>query len=114
MGGPIMVARAAGAEASHGVARFFIFLAFASVLLAILSLLPIPSLDGGHILFLAIEGLRGKPVSRNVQVPFIVVSLVTFLFLVCTLVVPCTSQLLRLIGLIRMKSPRETSADSRT
>jgi regulator of sigma E protease len=103
MGGPIAITRAASGEASHGMARFFLFLALLSVNLAFLSLLPIPALDGGHILFLAIEGLRGKPVGRNVQVPFIVVSHVVFILLACMLLVPCMSQLLRLIGLIRMR-----------
>ena len=103
MGGPIAITSAASSEASHGMARFFLFLAFLSVNLAFLSLLPIPPLDGGHVLFLAIEWLRGKPVSRNVQVPFIVVSHVVFILLACMLLVPCMSQLLRLIGLIRMR-----------
>jgi regulator of sigma E protease len=68
MGGPIMIARAAGAEASEGVARLLVFLTFLSANLAILNFLPIPALDGGHMVFLAAEGIRGKPVNERLQV----------------------------------------------
>ncbi len=68
MGGPIMIARAAGAEASRGVARLLVFLTFLSANLAILNFLPIPALDGGHMVFLAAEGVRGKPVNERLQV----------------------------------------------
>ena len=68
MGGPIMIARAAGAEASRGIARLLVFLTFLSANLAILNFLPIPALDGGHMVFLAAEGIRGKPVNERLQV----------------------------------------------
>jgi regulator of sigma E protease len=68
MGGPIMIARAAGAEASHGLPRLLVFLTFLSANLAVLNFLPIPALDGGHMLFLAAEAIRGKPVNERLQV----------------------------------------------
>jgi regulator of sigma E protease len=68
MGGPIMIARAAGAEASRGIPRLLVFLTFLSANLAILNFLPIPALDGGHMVFLAAEGIRGKPVNERLQV----------------------------------------------
>jgi regulator of sigma E protease len=68
MGGPIMIARAAGAEASHGVPRLLVFLTFLSANLAVLNFLPIPALDGGHMVFLAAEWVRGKPVNERLQV----------------------------------------------
>jgi regulator of sigma E protease len=94
------------------MARYLIFLTFVNVYLALLSLLPIPSLDGGHIVFLAIEGLLGRPVGRNVQSSLIIVSLVAVLLLTCMLVVPCISQLFRLRGLMRSNRVREPSLDS--
>lgn len=68
LGGPIMIVRAAGSEASEGMARLLVFLTFLSANLAVLNFLPIPALDGGHMLFLAAEGIRGKPVNERLQV----------------------------------------------
>jgi len=68
LGGPIMIVQAAGSEASEGVARLLVFLTFLSANLAVLNFLPIPALDGGHMLFLAAEGIRGKPVNERLQV----------------------------------------------
>ncbi len=66
-GGPLMIATIAGREASEGTSRLLVFLTFLSVNLAILNFLPIPALDGGHMVFLAIEGVTGRPVNENVQ-----------------------------------------------
>jgi regulator of sigma E protease len=68
LGGPIMIIRAAGSEASEGVARLLVFLTFLSANLAVLNFLPIPALDGGHMLFLIAEGVRGKPLNERLQV----------------------------------------------
>ncbi|MCJ7458843.1 MAG: RIP metalloprotease RseP [candidate division Zixibacteria bacterium] len=63
VGGPIFIARTAGETAKLGLANFFSFIALLSVNLSIINILPIPVLDGGHILFLGLEKLRGKPLS---------------------------------------------------
>lgn len=63
IGGPVLIAQMAGEVAQRGVVDLLSFTALLSINLAILNLLPIPILDGGHILFVAIEWLRGKPVS---------------------------------------------------
>jgi regulator of sigma E protease len=65
---PIGIADAAGKTASFGVEAFVKFLALLSVSLGLLNLLPIPVLDGGHLLFFAIEGVTGKPLSEELQV----------------------------------------------
>jgi len=109
LGGPIKITAVGVAESSQGLPRLLIFLAFVSVNYAVFCCLPIPGLDGGHLLFLAVEGIRRKPVGRTVQLLLIAVSLVGFLFLACALVLPCLSQLLRLIGLIRAR--KETPPD---
>ena len=62
--GPIGIAEYAGASASFGFARFLEFLAIVSVSLGILNLLPIPLLDGGHLLYCAVEFVLGRPVSE--------------------------------------------------
>lgn len=63
LGGPIMIAQIAGKQAEAGLIYLLNFMAFLSVNLAILNLLPIPILDGGHLFFFAWEAVRGKPVS---------------------------------------------------
>lgn len=67
VGGPIWIAQMAGEQARHGVASLMAFMAFISISLAIINILPIPVLDGGHLLFFAIEGVRGKPVSMKTR-----------------------------------------------
>jgi len=66
LGGPIMIFQMAGQQASLGAMNFFVFMALISINLGVLNLLPIPVLDGGHILFLGIEAVRRKPLSEKV------------------------------------------------
>jgi regulator of sigma E protease len=61
LGGPIMIAQMAGHEAHEGFAAVAMFTVMLSLQLGIINLLPVPLLDGGHLLFFACEGLRGKP-----------------------------------------------------
>ena len=77
IGGPILVGQLAGEVVRLGLQDFLAFVALFSINLAILNLLPIPVLDGGHLLFLAIEGVRGRPLSleqrqRLTQIGFFV------------------------------------------
>jgi len=65
LGGPGTIAVAATMEASEGLARLLVFLTLLSANLAILNFLPIPVLDGGHMMFLIYEGIRGKPVNER-------------------------------------------------
>ena len=65
LSGPIGIAEYAGASARFGLSRFLEFLAIVSVSLGILNLLPIPLLDGGHLLYYAVEFFRGRPVSET-------------------------------------------------
>ncbi len=65
LGGPIAIARAAGQQARAGLRYFLSMLAFLSVNLAVLNLLPIPALDGGHLAFFAIEGLMRRPLGQR-------------------------------------------------
>ena len=61
-------AQRAYASASEGVAQLLIFVCLISANLAVINFLPIPVLDGGHMVFLAYEGVRGKPPSERVHV----------------------------------------------
>lgn len=67
LSGPITIARVAEQSVSSGFEDFIRFLAYLSVSLGVLNLLPIPVLDGGHIVFYTIEAIRRKPVSEQVQ-----------------------------------------------
>lgn len=66
--GPVTIARAANASAKRGVDWFLWFLALISLSLAIINLLPIPILDGGHLLYYLIELVKGSPVSERAMV----------------------------------------------
>lgn len=70
LSGPISIAQYAGKSAEMGLVPFLKFLAIVSVSLGILNLLPIPVLDGGHLLMFAIEAIKGSPVAEGVQIAF--------------------------------------------
>ncbi|MDP3278997.1 MAG: RIP metalloprotease RseP [Deltaproteobacteria bacterium] len=67
VGGPIAIYDASASTASEGTAGFLRLMALISINLGLLNLLPIPTLDGGHLLFFAIEGVRGRPLSLRVR-----------------------------------------------
>lgn len=66
LGGPIEIAKQAGRSAQEGFGRLLLFLTMLSANLAVVNFLPIPVLDGGHMVFLLYELIRGKPPSENV------------------------------------------------
>ncbi len=86
LGGPIMIAEMAGQQAREGAANLIFFIALISINLAVLNFLPIPVLDGGHLLFFLIEALRGRPLSLKVRERaqqagiFILVALMIYVF----------------------------------
>jgi len=67
LSGPISIAQYAGQSASMGLVHFIKFMALVSVSLGVLNLLPVPVLDGGHLMFFALEAIRGRPVSEKIQ-----------------------------------------------
>jgi regulator of sigma E protease len=67
LGGPLKIAQFSGQQATLGFAAFFVFMALVSINLGFINLLPIPLLDGGHLLFYAIEGVRRKPLKPETQ-----------------------------------------------
>jgi regulator of sigma E protease len=66
--GPITIAQFAGHTAKIGLDRFVMFLAVVSISLGVLNLLPIPVLDGGHLMYYLIEAIKGSPVSERVMI----------------------------------------------
>lgn len=67
LSGPITIAKVAGASAQYGITAYIGFLALLSVSLGVLNLLPIPVLDGGHLLYYIVEAAKGSPVPERVQ-----------------------------------------------
>jgi regulator of sigma E protease len=64
LSGPITIADYAGQSARLGLTQYLSFLALVSVSLGVLNLLPLPMLDGGHLMYYLFEGLSGRPVSE--------------------------------------------------
>ena len=67
LSGPITIAKVAGASFKSGLESFLNFLAMLSISLGVLNLLPVPVLDGGHLLYYLVELVRGKPLSEQAQ-----------------------------------------------
>jgi regulator of sigma E protease len=81
LSGPVGIIQQAGYEAQQGFAKFLLFLTLLSANLAVVNFLPIPVLDGGHMVFLLYEGLRGKPASERIVVGFTYAGLIFLLSL---------------------------------
>ena len=91
--GPITIAHYAGQSASIGPGHFLNFLALISINLAIINMLPIPVLDGGHMVVLAIEGIIRKPV----PVRFLEYAMITGFVLLLALILFVTSNDIRIL-----------------
>ena len=97
LGGPIVIGQLSGAAARQGLAAFLNFMAIISVNLAVLNLLPIPVLDGGHLVFLFAEGVRGgRPVSAENRLRWTQVGLILVMGL---MVLAFANDIMRLVGI---------------
>lgn len=67
LGGPIAIAQMSGQAAEQGALQLFFFMAVLSINLGLINLFPIPILDGGHLLFMGIEAVRGRPLGERAQ-----------------------------------------------
>lgn len=95
IGGPIMIGQLSGEVARAGAEAFINFMALLSVNLAVLNLLPIPVLDGGHLVFLLIEGVRGRALSLQQRMRLTQVGMVLILAL---MVFAIGNDVLRVLG----------------
>ncbi|MCH2594246.1 MAG: site-2 protease family protein [Pirellulales bacterium] len=96
LGGPVTIAQVAGYSAFEGVGKLLVFLTMLSANLAVINFLPIPLLDGGHMVFLAWEGIRGRPASERFVVAMHTVG---FLFVVSLMLFVITLDIGRLFGI---------------
>jgi regulator of sigma E protease len=95
LSGPISIAQFANDSAKSGLSSFLFFLGLISLSLGILNLLPIPVLDGGHLLYYLIELVKGSPVSEHVQLTGQYIGLVALFGLMSLAIV---NDILRLVG----------------
>ena len=96
VGGPIMIGQISGEAARAGFWRLLSFMAIISINLAVFNLLPIPVLDGGHLLFLGVEAIQGRPVSVTARLRFTTVGMV---FIVGLMLWAVGNDLLRVFGI---------------
>lgn len=95
LSGPISIAQYAGDSAKNGPATFLWFLGIVSVSLGVLNLLPVPLLDGGHLLYYLIEWLKGSVVSESTQM---IGQQIGFTLLLGLMIVVFYNDLMRLLG----------------
>jgi regulator of sigma E protease len=82
VGGPIFIAQVAGQTARQGLPTLLSFMALLSVNLALLNILPIPLLDGGQLLIMAIESIKGQPLSQRQRMVIQQLGLVLIIMLI--------------------------------
>jgi regulator of sigma E protease len=81
LGGPIMIAKMASQQAEIGIINFLHFMALLSITLAVINILPFPALDGGHLVFIIIEGIIRREIPVKVKVAFQNVGMIALLAL---------------------------------
>lgn len=96
LGGPILIGQLSGRVARAGLETFLSFMALFSVNLAVLNLLPIPVLDGGHLMFLGVEAARGRALSIEQRMKL---SQVGFVIVIAIMVWAVANDVLRLFGI---------------
>ena len=94
VGGPILIAQMVGKQAQEGASGLLVLTALISINLAVLNLLPIPVLDGGHILFYSLETIMRRPLHRRIR---LVATQIGFAFLVCLMVLATFNDIWRII-----------------
>jgi regulator of sigma E protease len=68
VGGPVMIMKVAGQQAAAGLVPFLQLMAYLSIMLAFMNILPIPALDGGHLVFIVVEGIIRREVPLKIRV----------------------------------------------
>jgi regulator of sigma E protease len=95
LGGPVAIFQLSYSAAKRNIVHFLYFLGILSINLAILNILPIPVLDGGHLLFALIEAIRRKPLSEQSMAMF---QWAGFILLISLMVFVIANDLTRMIG----------------
>ena len=96
IGGPIMIAKIAGEKAKKGFSELLFFISILSINLGVLNLLPIPVLDGGHLIFFSIEGIFRKPINLRAQE---IINQIGIFFLLIFMVYVVYNDILKMINM---------------
>jgi regulator of sigma E protease len=96
LGGPLAIGQLSGQAARYGIDTFLEWMALLSVNLAVLNLLPIPVLDGGQLLFIGVEGVRGRPLSIEQRIRL---SHIGLIIVVGIMIWAITNDFLRFFGI---------------
>ena len=100
IGGIILIAQASYESAKLGIGKLIYFIGILSLNLAILNILPIPVLDGGHLLFLGIEKLKGSPVSERT---FTIAHYIGFALIICLVIYATRNDIMRILEILRYR-----------
>ena len=95
LSGPISIAQYAGDSAQSGIAAFLWFLGIVSVSLGVLNLLPVPLLDGGHLMYYLVEWVKGSPVSESIQ---LIGQQIGIALLLCLMILVFYNDIMRIVG----------------
>lgn len=83
IGGPIAIAKGAGNSAHFGLIYYLMFLAVMSINLGVVNLLPLPTLDGGHLIFLFLEKINGQPLSNKFKNLLYIIGFILLMLIMC-------------------------------
>ena len=94
LGGPVLIAQASYESAKSGLGKLIYFLAIISINLAVLNILPVPVLDGGHLLFIGVEKIKGSPVSEKTLV---IANYVGFAMIISLMIYATKNDIMRIL-----------------
>lgn len=97
LGGPVLIAQASYESAKSGIGKLLYFMAIISINLAVINILPIPVLDGGHLLFLGIEKIKGSPISEKAMA---IANYVGFALIISLMIYATKNDIMRLFNIL--------------
>ena len=96
LGGPVLIAQASYESAKSGIGKLMYFMAIISINLAVINILPIPVLDGGHLLFLGIEKIKGSPISEKTMA---IANYIGFALIISLMIYATKNDIMRLFNI---------------
>ncbi len=96
LGGPVLIAQASYESAKSGIGKLMYFMAIISINLAVINILPVPVLDGGHLLFLGIEKIKGSPISEKTMA---IANYIGFAFIISLMIYATRNDIMRLFNI---------------
>ncbi|MFQ5687261.1 MAG: RIP metalloprotease RseP [Candidatus Scalindua sp.] len=97
LGGPVLIAQASYESAKSGIGKLMYFMAIISINLAVINILPVPVLDGGHLLFLGIEKIKGSPISEKTMA---IANYIGFALIISLMIYATKNDIMRLFNIL--------------